>query len=653
MTTGCARPIWGFETAYTRNHLLICRAALTSAHLLCVRINLAISNLIETIFNRRANWGLNMAKATQKKDNDDKASELIELGKMRKLTIQNFRAIGSHPVQVDLDRIVVLVGPNNVGKSSILRAYEVIMNHGAKEGELSIDDFPNGNIASGSPTIELEIEVSKIDESSILPAKKWVEEINGKSVVRERWIWPGVGKGKREGWNVEKTDWDDSAPWGAPNVAKARRPQPHSVKAFDPPEKQAEQINKIVIDTVREKAKSIPTADGSGETEYRLLLVRLKEFQQKVLEHTKLDISEIEDRLSEMIAGVFADHVVKLDVDYDYNEKSFTLFPSGSKLLVGSLPGYKSPLEMQGSGARRTMLWSVLRVISERKSTVTTRPNLLLIDEPELCLHPNAIREACRVLYDLADKAGWQVMVTTHSPAFIDLARDNTTVVRVERNDSGDIQGTTLFRPVDAALDAEDRENLKLMNLYDPYMAEFFFGGAIIVVEGDTEYAAIRHMIQDALEDENFTQISKSILRNVQIIRARGKAPILSIIKILSKFNSRYSILHDRDTETIEVTDKKTGQKKERANPAWAHNKSIHELALERGQGRVRIIQSEPNFEEAYLGKSASADKPYNAIKTLRENAEIKNKLRELLVALLDHKKTLPSGAKETLSPKL
>ncbi|BCD33020.1 hypothetical protein BC30102_p628 (plasmid) [Bacillus cereus] len=52
--------------------------------------------------------------------------------RLSKLIIKNFRCIGNNPVEIELDDIVVLVGPNNVGKSSILRAYEVVMSHGSK-----------------------------------------------------------------------------------------------------------------------------------------------------------------------------------------------------------------------------------------------------------------------------------------------------------------------------------------------------------------------------------------------------------------------------------------------------------------------------------------------------------------------------------------
>jgi putative ATP-dependent endonuclease of OLD family len=414
----------------------------------------------------------------------------LDLGKVCRMVVQNFRAIGPNPVVVDLDSIVVLVGPNNTGKSSILRAYEVAMLDGSKTGHLDKEDFPNGDVLSENhPTIELQTEVIGNP-----PAKKWITEIDGKRIVRERWVWEQPGAGKRQGWNVELPDgggWDEQhKPWGYTAVANARRPQPHAVRAFDSPEEQAKQINSLVVTLVQDRALGLPATDGSGDSEFSQISKRLKDFQDKVVSHAKVDLEEIEGKLTAMIAEIFANHVVTFE-PMPSSFETFKLFAS-SKMLVGHKDGHRSPLELQGSGARRTLLWSVLRIVSE-SAKGQGRPHLLLIDEPELCLHPSAVREACRVLYDLADKAGWQVMVTTHHPAFIDLARDNKTIVRVERTIEGDINGTTLFKPSVANLSDDDKQNLKLLNIFDPYVAEFFFGGCVIVVEGDTEYSAFRY----------------------------------------------------------------------------------------------------------------------------------------------------------------
>lgn len=52
------------------------------------------------------------------------------------MIIKNFRTIGSSPVEIDLNDIAVLVGANNVGKSSILRAYEAAMSTGSNDGKI-------------------------------------------------------------------------------------------------------------------------------------------------------------------------------------------------------------------------------------------------------------------------------------------------------------------------------------------------------------------------------------------------------------------------------------------------------------------------------------------------------------------------------------
>lgn len=463
--------------------------------------------------------------------------------KLRRMIIKNFRCIGNRPVTIDLDDIVVLVGPNNAGKSSILKAYEVVMNHGSKKCHLSEADFPNGVVdAENLP----EIELHTIVNGDTSPATRWVQrdEETGKAIVRERWIWNSPNADpKRQGFDVDKNDWDDQVPWGAPNVAKEKRPQPHMVEAFAQPHEQEKQIVELLTAIVKDRVKGLQQqgTDGGDETEYSKLLLQLTNLRKKILDESKVEIESIEKELSDAISEIFPGYVVKFDPRAEENvENDISLFKNSAKLLMGPEIGYQSAIEKQGSGARRTLLWSALRMIAQAESAKkagSTRPHVLLLDEPELCLHPNAVREACKVLYDLPTKGNWQVMVTTHSPAFIDVSRDNTTIVRVERSDQGEIFGTTVFRPEKARLDENDRENLKLLNLFDPYVAEFFFGGRSIVVEGDTEYTAFKYVISR----------NPDRYKNVHIIRARGKATIVSLCKILNHFGSGYSVLHDSD----------------------------------------------------------------------------------------------------------
>ena len=393
-----------------------------------------------------------------------KKEEVIELiqPRLKKLTIQNFRCIGDKPVEIELDDIVVLVGPNNTGKSSILHAYEVVMSHGSAAGNLVLEDFPKGRIDSKKcPTIEL---VTVVGADS--PGADWIH-INekGEMEVRERWFWEDAGKPTRQGWNVNTKDWDKKVPWGAPGVANARRPEPHRVTAFDSPEKQSEAITKILITALMDRIKSLAEESNNEaeETPYKKLFEAVKTIQKSVVSETQGEIDGIEGEIRKLIQEIFPDHDIKFDAKPEEDiEKTIKLFGNDPELKMGLKGGYLCSVSKQGSGTRRTLLWTALKIASERnpKRKDTSRPHVLLLDEPEICLHPNAIREACDVLYGLPSSGNWQVMVTTHSPCFIDMSRDNTTIVRVERSPDGDIEGTTIFRPERANLDPDDKTNI-------------------------------------------------------------------------------------------------------------------------------------------------------------------------------------------------
>ncbi len=558
----------------------------------------------------------------------------VERGKLRSLSVRNFRCIGDEPVKVDLDDIVVLVGPNNSGKSSILRAYEIAVSEGSTPGKLKQEDFPNGVSTADAPT-EIELVTEVVDGD---PGQHWIGDLQGnpaaegsRKYVKEKWVWTAAGKGTRFGWNVDKQAWDDKKPWGWANVANARRPAVHPVRAFDPPEAQAKQIHDLLSKAIIGSARQL---SKDGVNLYDKLLADVTEFQKLAVDHNKGKIEEAEKMLNEIVSSIFIDHAVEYIQSTDASDSSLKLFPEGGRLTMGHKDGHMSDLESQGSGARRTMLWATLKLLKD-SAPDQKRANVLLIDEPELCLHPSAIRDACKVLYDLASKDGWQVMITTHSPVFIDLSRDNTSIVRVERRDKGEIVGTTLYRPENAQLDKSDRANLKLLNIYDPYVAEFFFGGRVILVEGDTEYSAFRMIMET---DKSFPK--------AHVIRARGKATIASLAKILNQFGASYSILHDTDTPKTMRRNQKTGEKEEIVNPAWTTNNNILAAVQKQLDAKtVRLVASKVHFEAAFFDTALTGEKPYTAVQSLENDEGRRKVITALLKGLVDHNEPLPEGA--------
>ena len=560
------------------------------------------------------------------------ADPAISKPRLVKLIVRNYRCIGNKPVEIDLDDIVVLVGANNVGKSSILKAYELAMSQGSNAAKLKLEDFPNGKIdPENFPEIELHTIV--YDNS---PGDRWITVLaNGENLVRERFIWQNEDKPIREGWDVEAGGWSTQVPWGAPNVANARRPEPHRVDAFDPPDVQAKAITDILMKALTDRVKNLKANEQEEPNDYQKLIINVKELQKKIVAEAQEQIDTVNQELTSLVEKVFPNYKIDFDAKPEDNlDKTINLFKSDAQLLMGPADGYLSTIDRQGSGARRTLLWTALKFISENNQKgkdeegAAVRPHVLLIDEPEICLHPRAIRDACTVLYDLPNGGNWQVMATTHSPIFIDFSRNNTTIVRVERNDDGDIQGTTVFRPDKVQLDADDKKNLKLLNLCDPYVAEFFFGGKVIIVEGDTEYTAFNYIKSSKPDD----------YKNVHIIRARGKATIVSVIKILNHFGSSYSVLHDSDTPRITT---KAGR--EMANPAWGNNPNIlAAINAKPAETTVRLLASLPNFEAAYFDEIISTEKPYNALRTISDDPAKFAIVESLLQALVNHAAAIP-----------
>lgn len=221
-------------------------------------------------------------------------------------------------------------------------------------------------------------------------------------------------------------------------------------------------------------------------------------------------------------------------------------------------------------------------------------------------------------------------MVTTHSPVFINFEEDNTTIIRVEKNEQGVVRGTTIFRPDLVKLDNDDKRRLKLLNICDPFVAEFFFGGKVVIVEGDTEYTAFNYIKNSNPEKYN----------DIHIIRARGKATIVALIKILNHFGTDYSILHDSDKPWNDEGTRRTSE--------WTHNSTILAEIKKRPQGtNVRLLCSLPNFEEAYFGTEIKTDKPYNALETLSSNADKAATIATLLDALIDHTAEPPQNCTE------
>ncbi|HHR6120119.1 TPA: ATP-dependent nuclease [Providencia alcalifaciens] len=578
---------------------------------------------------------------------DKVENNIPAIPRILQLHIKNFGCFDKTGVSVDINKIVVIVGENNIGKSTILRAFEAV----TTSGKLSLEDFHDR-----SEINKPEIIINSLVVSSNKPGDEWCIPTANENEweVKEKWVWDKANTTPtRYGWLKDPlsegeyrwaTDEDkEKCPWGAANVAKSKRPEPHRINTFDSPieqEKKTLGLLDALIDTYIELLLSKDNNDADA-IKFKKEIEKIKKYKGTITESQKQTTDIIEDEVNKVISNIFKDHKFFIKRNDDFIK---TLFKNNYLIEVGSDES-SYPLSKQGSGTQRTVLWSILKTLTDKKTLLDkkTKPasknisNILLIDEPELSLHPTAAANVRDVLYNLASTAGWQVMITTHSPEFIDLSKDHTTIIRVERKD-GNIKTSTLFSPEKARLDGTDKDRLKLENSFDSHISKAFFGGDVLVIEGDTEYSIFSYIKMKEIEKGNNEYI------DLNIIRARGKVTVASMMKVLNHFKKKYFVLHDCDTQRCfskrRISDKRdnfTIEYKiiEQANGAWTNNTKIMNEMTERSCVYASVI----NFEDAYLSEVVSSDKPSHAIEIIKNDEEFYNKMKDVLDIVLGRKR--------------
>ncbi len=591
-----------------------------------------------------------------------------------KMRIVNFGCIGPEGLDIELSDIIALVGPNNTGKTTVLRAYEAAVgNQMLSKDEICI------NSGGQSTSVEIWVHLPEAVTQNYI-AEKWIETQDDLRLVRSKWEWtPPDYKPVRTTWDPEIEDYAlEEKAAGFDTKFSTRLPQPLRIEALAGPETEHKTLLRLILEPIEKELKTL-IEDKNSELNKAILIV--KDEAKKPVGLFKKEIESIKKEINKSFTRTFPSSELLLSIDLaEIDIKPMDLLQKGSEIKInekGSQMGYMQ----QGTGAQRALFWSMLEVRSElrkaadklkyierRKKEIPKQiatlerekaglsqqqaidkrdvqikelneeldrlkalekdkakqdsdpvglPGyMLLIDEPELALHPNAVRAAKTYLYELAGESGWQVMLSTHSPAFIDPLEDHTTIVRLTRTERHPTPQT--YRSDAVNFTNNDRENLKLLLKFDQALAEMFFGAYPIIIEGDTEFAAFGKIME--MNSGDYPVESMPLL-----VRARGKDAITLIVKILTQFKVSFSVLHDSDAPRTE-----TG---ERASPAWSANTRIYACLTEARNQGIRVVHriSIPEFERQHNLPNVTKDKPYETWKAVSSDREVAVSVKAVL----------------------
>ncbi|MEF9505023.1 AAA family ATPase [Burkholderia sp. 1B3(2022)] len=283
--------------------------------------------------------------------------------KLVRITVRNIGCIGNDGVEIELDNVVCLVGRNNAGKSTILRAYELAK--GSATFDIAKDRC---QYAPGDQPSEVLLEVH-IPEGIGNVDAKWKTEKDGLLIVKSRWQWASPSFLKvRTTWDPTGGPdgvgaWaDEGKAGGADPVFNSRLPRPLRIGSLDDAGKTEDMLLTLALGPLLsglEKERINPDSDLSksiaGVSE------RLDALSGMHEEH----FNAISARVAAGFKGVFPRLDVKLKIGAaPLLPKLGDLIKGGSSLKIQD-GATETALAQQGTGARRALFWSMLQVHNE------------------------------------------------------------------------------------------------------------------------------------------------------------------------------------------------------------------------------------------------------------------------------------------------
>ncbi|HVS73240.1 MAG TPA: AAA family ATPase [Phycisphaerae bacterium] len=364
---------------------------------------------------------------------------------------------------------------------------------------------------------------------------------------------------------------------------------------------------------------------------------RVKELFDEVGKHAA--IRAIEGELTRRLG-----RLIDLEAIFDFTPPEVSDNLAGKTELWVRDQDIRTRPEHQGHGAQRALILALLELLADRAQRKQAdgfkRTILLLIEEPEIYLHPSMCRKMRDVLLRIARLQTAQVICTTHSPVFLDLADRHDGIVILRRTSHG-IEKVQRMADIFPGKELEEeRSRLRMILNFDPSANEVFFTRKVCLVEGDCELAAI-NACGRRLADLKLISWEKFLLarRSVTVVNCRGKWTILPFQRVLNEFGVPYRIIHDED----------------KGAPAAANQKIISLL----GNDEKRRIIHKPNFEQGIFSTVWTEDKPWRASQTILELTatnfpdSLKTFLEFVLDVKLDALKPEPENLAQAAQPQV
>jgi len=423
-------------------------------------------------------------------------------------TVSNYRSI-TNAYKLDLQNITILIGKNNEGKSNLIKALNLAMeivrfsgNFGRRiiPHQLYVwrDDFPVGlqnksKLKNKSTEFRLDFKLN--DEEIATFYEKVGSNINGDLSV------------------YIKIKQDDTFSITVPKRGKnatALSSKIENISQFI-----CDNISLQYIPAIRSESDAYDVISNIIESEFQQTEdEEYKKAQEYIEKYQKKKLKELSNRIKEPLA-VFMPSIktVSLSLEDRFSRKPFL---RNKNFEVSIDDGVLTSLSQKGDGVKSLTTMAIL-------SKTNAKNRVIIIDEPEAHLHPEAIHYLKKVLFDLA--ATNQLIISTHNPIFVNRSSVSSNII-VENHKATPAERIETIRKT---LGVKIADNL----VYSDYM---------IVVEGPSDKIVLERFMQ---EDE---QLKGLLIDNTIAVKSIGGVRNLrNELYNLEQFLCNYLVVLDLD----------------------------------------------------------------------------------------------------------
>lgn len=469
--------------------------------------------------------------------------------KVVRLTISNFRGIKS--AELLFDGHTLMVGANNVGKSTLCEALDLVLGPDRLNRFPAVDEFdfynakylePAADEGEAPTPIPLRIEAVLIEPSAEVDAKCG-GNIEFWHLIEKRLLGPGeveaanppdvvpclrfetIGK-----YNLEEDEFEAKTYFSrSPDAATGElTPVPKPIKRL---------FGFLYLRALRTGSRALSLERGSLlDIILRTKGVRTSLWEKTIERLRGLDIESdaaeiapvlrsVEKRLARYIALESPGHATKLHVSEltrEHLRKTMTFF-----LALSPDQGHV-PFPHAGTGTINTLVLALLSFIADLKPDTV----IFAMEEPEIAVPPHTQRRIAEYLLTKTTQA----FVTSHSPFVIEKFEPSKTLLLARDG------GVVTARKVSDATGLKDNDYKRFSR---SGLSECMLGKAAIVVEGITEFHAMPIVARRM--EENDPKLQPLDIAGVAFFDADGESNMPKFGKFFKTLGLRTFAFYDLD----------------------------------------------------------------------------------------------------------